>query len=339
MLTDLYPVLCQAIPQDEAALFGLSVSEGFPYWLAVGNQAFPALLLPARADDQRADISLRAVEVLFSRTCVIDTDAGSSHEGCYSIVRLKENDSAIVRLFLKILEDRFCTSSPPTTNAEIAARIQQVAALFSRVESNARDLIGLWGELHVISSASNIDPAVRCWSTRKNAKYDFVTDAFVLDVKTTTKPIPQHRFSVDQLRPSGAFDAFIASLCVIEVQSGQTVGELMDSLAANIVDQALCSAFLTQCLSKGGRDLYRSNLTLKTYPDSAGIALFRASDIPVPQVRDSDPITNIRFDVDLSRVSPLSVQENASILAFQEVAPRLRQSVERKCAAASTRSK
>lgn len=230
---------------------------------------------------------------------------------------MKENDPAIVRLFLKILEELFCTSNPTTTNAEIATRIQQVAALFSRIENNAHDLIGLWGELHVIASAANIHSAVRCWSARKTAKYDFVTDTFVLDVKTTTKPVPQHRFSVEQLRPSGAFDAFIASLCVIEVQSGQTVGDLMDSLAVQIVDQTLCSAFLTQCLAKGGRDLYHSDLTLQTYPDNAGIALFRASDIPVPKVRGSDPITNIRFDADLSRLSPLSVQENASILAFQ----------------------
>lgn len=317
MLTDLYPTLCQAIPQDDSALFGLPIATDHPYWLTIDSQAYPALLLPARTDDLRPDISLRAVDVLFSRACVIDTEERQSQQGCYSLVRLKENEPALVRLFLKILEERFCAPNPPATNSEIAASIQQVAALFSRVESNTRDLIGLWGELHVISNAADIDAAVRCWSSRRTAKYDFVSDYFVLDVKTTTKSRPQHRFSLDQLRPSGAFEAFIASLCVIEVQSGQTVGALMDSVATRIHDHDLRSAFLTQCLAKGGRDLYNSNLRLQTYPDNAGPALFRASDIPVPQIRANDPIENVRFDVDLSTISPAADAEMEAILAFE----------------------
>lgn len=317
MLTNLYPTLCKTVPQDDSSLFGLPVAlEDHAYWLAIDSQAYPALLLPARADDLRPDISLRAVEVLFTRVCVIDTKECQSHQGCYSLVRLKENDPAIVRLFLKILEERFCVPNPPVTNSEIAANIQQVAALFSRVEVNTRDLIGLWGELHVITSALDIDSAVQCWSSRKTAKYDFVAETLVLDVKTTTKSWPQHRFSLDQLRPSSTFDAFILSLCVVEVQSGQTVGVLMDSVAARIVDHDLRSAFLTQCLAKGGRDLYGSDLALQTYPENAGLAIFRASDIPVPQIRACDPIENVRFDVDLSTISPVSDAEIEAILAF-----------------------
>jgi hypothetical protein len=136
-------------------------------------------------------------------------------------------------------------------------------------------------------------------------------------VKTTLKSVPQHRFSLDQLRPSGSFDAYIASLCVIEVQSGQTVADLMETLAARISDNELRSAFLIQCLTKGGRDLYRSDLTLQTYPDNASLSLFRAEEIPVPHVRASDPIENIRFDVDLSEIVPLPDQFRTSILTFE----------------------
>ncbi len=317
MLIDLYPTLCNTVPDDGAALFGVPVEGDYPYWFAIDVRAFPALLIPALADDLRPDISLRAVDALFSRICVIDTDAQKPHQGCYSLIRLKESDPAIVRLFLKILEEIFFAEITPKTNAEIAVRIQQVAALFSRIEDNTCDLIGLWGELTVIAHAHNIDAAVRCWSTRKTAKYDFVAEHFVLDVKTTTKPAPQHRFSLNQLRPSGAFDAYIASLCVIEVQSGQTVADLMEILAARISDHDLRSSFLIQCLAKGGCDLYRSELALQTYPDNATLALFRAEEIPVPRVHTNDPIDNIRFDVDLSGIAPLPDQDRASVLAFK----------------------
>lgn len=316
MLTDLYLTLCQSIPEDGEALFGLPVAGDYPYWLAIDPQTFPSLLLPARANDLRPEISLRAVDVLFSRNCMIETDAPEPHSGCYTLIRLKESDPAIVRLFLKILDESFCTTSPPTTNGEIATRIQQIAALFSRIEDNTRDLIGLWGELAVIAHAQNTDAAVRCWSTKKTAKYDFVADRFVLDVKTTTKVAPKHRFSLDQLRPSTGFDAYIVSLCVIEVQNGQTIADLMENVAAKILDDELRSAFLIQCLAKGGRDLYRSELALQTYPENATMVVFRTEDIPVPQVRSNDPIENIRFDVDLSGTTPLPEIVSEKILAF-----------------------
>ncbi|WP_075996162.1 PD-(D/E)XK motif protein [Salaquimonas pukyongi] len=317
MLTDLYQTLCQTIPEDGAAMFGLPVVGDYPYWLAIDAQAYPALLLPARADDLRPDIKLRAVDTLFSRNCVIATDTPLPHEGYFSLIRLKDSDPAIVRLFLRILEESFSTASPPISNANIAARVQQIAALFSRIEDNTRDLVGLWGELAVIAHARNTDAAVRCWSTRKTAKYDFIAEHFVLDVKTTTKPAPKHRFSLDQLRPSGAFDAYIASLCVIEVQSGQTVVELMETIAARISDQELRSAFLIQCLAKGGRDLYHSDLVLQTYPDNTSLDIFRAEDIPVPHIRSCDPIENIRFDVDLSGLASLPDHIRTSVLEFE----------------------
>lgn len=320
MLTDLYPTLCEKIPEDGATLFGMPVSGDYSYWLAIDAQAFPALLLAARADDLRPDITLRSVDALFSRTCVIETDTPDVHEGCYSLIRLKESDPAIVRLFLRILEESFCTASAPNTNAEIATRVQQVAALFSRIEDNKRDLIGLWGELTVIAQARNTDTAVRCWSARKNAKYDFVADHFVLDVKTTTMASPKHRFSFDQLRPSGAFDAYIVSLCVIEVPGGQTVAELMEAIVRSVTDQRLRSAFLVQCLAKGGRDLYRSDLAFQPLSGHASLSLFRVEDIPVPRVCSSDPIDNVRFDVDLSKLACLSERCSATILAFEVTA-------------------
>jgi hypothetical protein len=320
MLTDLYPTLCENIPEDGATLFGMPVSGDYSYWLAIDAQAFPALLLPARADDLRPDITLRSVDALFSRTCIIDTDTPDVHEGCYSLIRLKESDPAIVRLFLRILEESFCTTSSPNTNAEIAARVQQIAALFSRPNDNTLDLIGLWGELTVIAHAPNTDAVVRCWSTRKTAKYDFVTDRFVLDVKTTTKSTPKHRFSFDQLRPSGAYDVYVASLCVTEAPSGKTVADLIEAIVMRISDQRLRCAFLVQCLAKGGRDLYRSELALRTYSGNASPNLFWAEDIPVPRVSSSDPIDNVRFDVDLSELACLPAQYSATVLAFEVTA-------------------
>lgn len=315
-MIDLYKKLCEEYPQNENALFGLPVATNYLNWLAIDTNAFPALLLSVCKDDFRPDIVLRSVEVLFSRDCTIATKGKEVHEGCFSLIRLKENDPDIVRLFLRILEESFPTSTLYISNATIATSIQRVAELFDREDGDTRNLIGLWGELYLISLTEAVDSTVRCWSRQKTAKHDFVSESFVLDVKTTLKVPPKHRFSLEQLRPKGTVEAYIASFCAIEVQTGLTVGSLVDTIAARMVDQKLRSVFLTQCLEKGGRDLYNNDLVLQNYPNNDAITLFRAQDIPVPQIGLDDPIENIRFDIDLSKVQSISSRFSDAILEF-----------------------
>ncbi|MDE0173343.1 MAG: PD-(D/E)XK motif protein [Defluviicoccus sp.] len=317
MLTDLYASLSHTVPKEAGTLYGIPLSEGHSVWLSIDHNAHPALMLPSREDDMRPDIILRAVDALFSRICIVETPDGHSQSGCYSLLRLKENDPDIVRLFLTILEERFSNQWIPCDNTAIANNIQEIAALFSRVNDTTRDLIGLWGELYIIHRSDDIATAVRCWSTQKTAKYDFVTDSFVMDVKATLSASPKHRFSLEQLRPAGDFEAFVASLCLIEVRSGQTVGTLMDTIAVQIEDPELRGSFLQQCITKGGPDLYRSQLMLQPYPDDGALALYLARHIPVPRIDVSDPIDNIRFDVNLSEIAPLSDQQSEVILRFQ----------------------
>ncbi len=311
MLFALYNTLCETIPKTEGAQFGVPVSGDCALWLAIDLNAHPALLLPAITTDLRADIVLSSVDVAFSRDCEIQTAQGQTQSGCYTVIRLKENDPDIVRLFLKILEELFFGNVEDLSNAKIAESIQEVAALFSQVDSATRDLIGLWGELFAIKQARDVGVAVQYWSSRKHTKYDFVTEDFVLDVKTTLSNVPKHRFSMEQLRPQGSYDALIFSLCVVEVPAGKSVGDMMDGIAEQIADSELCSAFLRQCLEKGGRDIYRSPLRLQAYPDEDKFCIYDAKDIPVPRVDANAPIDNVRFDVELTSIKVLEEERRS----------------------------
>ncbi|MCA8928918.1 MAG: hypothetical protein KDC18_12680 [Alphaproteobacteria bacterium] len=104
MLFDLYNQLCEHRPRGEGEIFGLPVCSKGTLWLCVDVENQPALLLPAKPDDTRPDIILRAIDVQFSRWCMIKRPTGVLHEACYTIIRLKEADPDIARLFLRILE-------------------------------------------------------------------------------------------------------------------------------------------------------------------------------------------------------------------------------------------
>jgi len=305
MLYEAYISLARNFPAQCDGLYGQQLDGASDCWLAVDVQAFPSFLLKAQSSDARSDIELRFVSVQFSRECEIATTNGSPARAAYTVVRLEENDPDLVRLFLRLLEEGFCGGRAPRTNRAIGVRILELANLFSQIENSPKDVIGLWGELQVICEAASRENATRCWCQQSNAKYDFICDGFALEVKSTLKPRREHRFSLDQLRPSsGDLEVFIASLQLVQAQGGKAVFELIDEILADITDVELRMAFLSLCLAKGGSDIYRSNLRFQLLARDAGIAYFAATDIPVPVVEPSGQISNVRFDVCLDAIKP-----------------------------------
>lgn len=316
MFFDIYNELVASAPDKADEILGISLDKHRTTWISIDSTFYPALMLPAKQDDIRADIVLRAVDVEFSRFCTIENIDESKHSDCFTIIRLKDDDPDIIRLFLRILEERFGDVSIPKSNAAIAEGIQEIASLFSQLLLDTRDTIGLWGELFTIANSSSPVKSVQAWTSKKAAKYDFVTDSFVLDVKATTSHAPKHRFSLEQVRPVGDYDAYILSLCLVEQQAGTTVGELMDNIAEELPDGDQRNKFLRICLIKGGKDIYSSDLRLQSYPDPDSIRIFNCAKIPVPQLQKNDPVTNVRFDVDLTDIEALPKNEASTLLKF-----------------------
>ncbi|MCG5524912.1 PD-(D/E)XK motif protein, partial [Ectothiorhodospira haloalkaliphila] len=262
------------------------------------------------------DIELRSVSVHFSRDCMVEAAEGEAATGIYTVVRLNENDPDTVRMLLRLLDETFRARKTPYTNKEIAARIVELADLFKQIGDSTGDIVGLWGELYILSRASSLQTAVQCWCLKKNAKYDYVTEGFALEAKTTVRSRRKHRFSLDQLRPNDQFRVYIASLAVVELNSGHTAADLMDEMCGKIGDDDLRARFLAQCLIKGGRDIYRNTLKLGVFPDGTSLMVLDASTIPVPEIAQPSLIENVRFDVDLTDLSPISRRELDTVLTF-----------------------
>jgi hypothetical protein len=83
-----------------------------------------------------------------------------------------------------------------------------------------------------------------------------------------------------------------------------------------IVDDDLRSAFFNHCLAKAGSNLYRSTLKLQTFPDKSSLAIYDAKEIPAPGYDANEPISNVRFDVDLSGIVRVSDAIRQKVLTF-----------------------
>lgn len=313
MLFQSYMELTNRFPPGCAGLFGDEVRNDIGLWLAVDGHGFPSFLLSMQPTDMRQDIKLRFVGVQFSRQCNIALTDGREAAGIFTIIRLEENDPDIVRVFLRLLEEAFCGADSPRTNRAVAEQILELAELFRQVENSHKDLVGLHGELAIITGAGSQDKAARSWCLHKNSKYDFVCEGFALEVKATLKASREHRFSLDQLRPPSNLNVYVASVQLTQAHGGKSIGEVVDGILGSLRDADLKKAFLGLCIIKGGVDLYKSDLKLHLLSRSAGIAFYAASDIPAPVVPSRAPISNVRFEVCLDAIAQQTGQQRTRL--------------------------
>ena len=285
-------------------------------WFSVNADAYPYVLFEGSENDVESDLKLKYVEVQFACSCNITLEDGTTKSGIYTVVALKDDDPDIVRVFLRLLEEAFFSEGTRHDAGTIRRQILAVAELFSNLETSLRDVVGLWGELYLLSTALDVNKAVRAWCPRKTAHFDFVTDTHVFEVKATLKPRREHRFTLEQLRPDSGIPVYVVSILLTELSSGKTVGEFIDEIYTSVPNTEDRKRFFRQCLTKGGKDIYSPELRLGVYPGGKSVAVYLAEYFPVPQVTDGDPIRNVRFNVDITDLTALPRTAAASLLAF-----------------------
>jgi hypothetical protein len=316
MLFDIYARMCdRRLPEGDRFL-ATQLDSWSGVWLAIDCKSQPALLFANGDQTELGDMKLQLVDVVFSKNSQITDFSGSTTSGVFTVVRLNDNDPDLAHVFLRLLEVAFLELQSDFSNRSIRREIVRLAELFRRAESDLNDTIGLWGELLVIEMASQTEAAVRSWCSNVHAKFDFVSPLFSLEVKATLKSRRVHRFSLDQVRPSSDQSHYVASILLLEKPDGRTVGAFADMISEQISDLELKGKFLKLCFEKAGQHLYRSDLKIGVLPRGASLAIFTAEAVPVPVIGVGQPISNIRFDVDLSDVEVLTPAQQRSLLRF-----------------------
>lgn len=316
MLFEAYQELARRFPDACQHLFGSKIDSAQGLWLSLDAHGQPYLLFEMAEDDGQPDLKLKAVGVRFACPCDIQLQDGSALSGTFTLVSLANDDPDIIRVFLRLLEEAFLAPGADHSAAAVRDQILSIADLFARLSDDLKDVVGLWGELHIIRTAQDVNAAARAWSSSTRARYDFMTERLALEVKTTLKSVRQHRFSLEQLRANADFQVYIASILLTELPGGEAAYELIDEVYAALDDPQDRARFFRQCLRKGGADIYGSELRLSTLPGGASIALFDAGTLPVPAVEGGDPISNVRFDLRLQQQEMLELERQQSVLSF-----------------------
>ena len=238
----------------------------------------------------------------------------------YTILSCTSDDKKIIQIFLEVCETTFSKISSEPTTKEIKDITQSIIDLFKNMPNKRLSLIGLWGELFLITSSKNISKCLEAWHKHTEDKYDFYDNNEALEVKCTSKTDRKHEFIHDQLI-SDLSDHYIASVMTRENLSvGLDVIDLYKRILKKNLPIHLVDKLKKIYYKTIGKTSDQELNEYKYDYDFAkrNVLYFKVSELS--KIENRDPaISNISYTVDLSQnqsVDSLSKNKFTSCLYF-----------------------
>lgn len=231
--------------------------------------------------------------------------------------RAKERDlqGAFLRIAIALLD----TNDEKLSEAVLEARLDELVSLFRALSRPAAQTVqGLWCELAVVAWSRDPRIALASWHSSARALHDFAAGPDRLEVKSCGTGIREHTVSLEQLQDAPGGQTLIASLVVEETDEGESVEDLQALVLARVAgDIELARRLETIVVQSLGRD-WRDAATRRFSLESARAALRLYSARSVPTIPQPLPpeVKQVRFVVDLSTTTAISIERAAAISPF-----------------------
>jgi hypothetical protein len=173
-------------------------------------------------------------------------------------------------------------------------------------EIDEKVVIGLLGELLVITSSQNKLDAISIWHSRNEASFDFSKDSLRIEVKASANLVREHYFSSNQISPGSLSEVYVVSILLHCVERGTTLEDLYHEILDSISDEAMCRKFSDVVISTLGVTPSATNgLMIDKESSLASIRYFSASQIPQPQIAAN--VLSMTWKASLSTIQTSSV--------------------------------
>lgn len=258
----------------------------------------------------RPPIRLGSLDAQFDLRCrVRDVQ---SWEGRFTILRCRASDQDLTRYFLAICETLLRVLGSKPSQDEVAIAVGRLAEILRRVERpSVRSLIGLFGELFLLSRSSDVVSALSAWRPDDNARFDFSEGAVRLDVKATSSRQRVHTFSYEQCNLQPGVLAVVASLHAETTGSGTSLYSLIRSIEDRVSSRADLIFKLHENIA-GTLGTTLDDALQRRYDvqlAETSLRFFRLDEVPA--IRGELPIgvSNVHFRSDVSTLRWLTREE------------------------------
>ena len=311
----LYGVLnsIPVIPSTDENVMNSEPVPGFPGIRLARSQFGLSVLFDAERDEvPRQGETFASVRVFYAVPSEIQAD-GEIIEGRFTIIQLLEQDPVLESALLDLVS-LFIDTESSLNAGSVQAFIKRFQRLLGEAHQvSESEILGLWGELFILAQSSDPEIAVPAWHITPTQKFDFMSGADRVEIKTTVG-LRSHEFSLEQLRPNEPIESHVISI-VTAHGHGPTILELVQRVAALAGNQEQAQRVIDLSIQTLGSSwLEARDACYDAELANSDIRIFDAGSIPAVGEVPTE-VSGVRFHVDLTQMNSVGDFSKLSILS------------------------
>jgi hypothetical protein len=238
----------------------------------------------------------------------------------FAVLYLTETSALEIDQFVEVIVS-LCQCLQAGMNGNQLARIIEswFGLLMSGDEPTYSAVLGLWGELFLISIARDIRAVLGAWQWGDTEPLDFVYRGSAIEVKSTTGSFREHSTSLTQSLAATNLRTVVASMMTRDEIGGTSIYEVYNSLLKNVGDDPVLAAKLVSAFARRvgfSRRIHDWTFSLEKARESLVFASWNV----LPSADFSDGITSARWSFVLNESRTCRQDQLSSIdLALSEI--------------------
>ncbi|WP_342119200.1 PD-(D/E)XK motif protein [Pseudoduganella sp. OTU4001] len=305
-MVDFFKAFLELAPSEGMVFEAIRLGDDRNDYLARTADGAPVFLIEDSCPSHyRVSRSLRHITIDYQVRCKIKL-AGGYREGVFAMVHCSAGSSEFHQLFVKCLGSVIRSLPSKRTTNEIESQLAKLIEIFySLSNSSSKRTSGLWAELWIIANSSSVTRALEAWHDSADERFDFANSNMLVEVKSTTKPIRNHEFSLEQLSVREPQKGIVASLLLQPLTSGKSILDLVDQIerASNLSFELKRKLWKNISQALGSEFERRLEKRFDVAYAAKNILFFDMSEIPKPTPITDPRITSVRFVSNLSGVA------------------------------------
>ena len=295
--------------EDGPRYFVKSIPDFGRHFFGRNSSGAPCLLLSANGRSLKAPIRLAAVEVSFSIPCRLEILGDKPATATLTAISCTTSDRGAQGYFTHVCETILQIVGASPTVTQVADAVQRLVELFQRISAPPRrTVVGLFGELFVIYSASSTAAAVHAWRSATDDRFDFSVADVRLEVKASSTRHRAHDFSLDQCCPPPESDGVLVSLFVEASGGGLSLLDLIERIERNLGGDAGLLLKLQETIAEGlGRSAFAAfSMRFDESLARSSLQVYELRSIPAVRGQLPKEVSQVRFRSDISHVATVS---------------------------------
>lgn len=253
------------LPSKEGLLKAEAIKKNSRFFVCKSSDGLVNFLIKTNGKTDSNPYNLKHIDVHHNKKYEIEENKKFISIICTHI-KCKSDSASISNIFFEQIHTLSHLIKETDSDKIVGKKLDNLIEIFKNLNKpSIKTIRGLWAELFIINSSTNMSMSVNAWHQDNKDRYDFSSEHMNLEIKSRNKlkPIQAH-FSMNQINPpDGTKKAIVCSVYVNSNSSGLSVMELREQIKQKIKSNGLKEKLDNNFYKILGKNINHQNLDEK----------------------------------------------------------------------------